>query len=316
MVQWRMIAQRLTVAGALAAFGAMGASCSSAGNPGGLPLPASDPSAASLSRALERVTIAQFADLPEYQGYYTPSAIASGPDKSLWITDTIDQDFGENVVVQIATSGKQLHTFYYGGKTSEGANFVDITAGPDGALWITDTYNAQILRMTTSGTYTGFSLGFLSPPSIVTGPDNALWFTAQSGNGSEIGRITTNFKETQYAASGGVHGITLGPDKALWYTEEMGNATGRITAKGKITQFTKGISSGANPYSIAAGPDGDCGLPSIRGGRIGRITTAGEVTEYSRYHARRIPVRNRCRGRRRDVVYRERELRLRILAGS
>ena len=160
---------------------------------------------------------------------------------------------------------------------------MDITAGPDGALWITDTYNGQILRMTTTGTYAGYALTNLSPQNIVAGPDKALWFTAQSvGNESEIGRITTDFKLNQYPANGGPYGITVGPDKALWFTEESANAIGRITTKGKVTNYTKGITAGSEPFSIAAGPDGALWFTEYMGGRIGRITTAGKVTEYSR----------------------------------
>ncbi len=279
-----MIALRFTLAAALAAFGVGTAGCSLAGNNNSLPRAANEPSAGLNFKAPRgHVTIAQFADLPEYQGYYGPTAIASGPHRSLWVTDTIDQDFGENAVVQIAKSGKALNTFYYSGITSEGADFMDIAAGPDGALWITDSYNGQILRMTTGGTFTGYGLSYLGPQGIVTGPDKALWFTALGdGSQSVIGRITTDFMLTQYAASGGVHGITVGPDKALWYTEETANAIGRITTKGKITELSKGISGGADPLWIAAGPDGALWFSEYKGGRIGRITTAGKVTEYSR----------------------------------
>jgi streptogramin lyase len=279
-----MIILRLTLAGALAVFGVGVAGCSLAGNGTALPRAANEPGAGlDFKAAKGRVAIAQFADLPEYYDYYGPSAIASGPRKSLWVTDTIDQDFGENAVVQIATSGKGRNTFYYGGLTSEGADFMDITAGPDGALWITDSYNGQILRMTTNGTYTGYPLSDFGPLGIVSGPDKALWFTAQGGGSrSEIGRLTTDFKLTQYDVSGDAYGITVGPDKALWFTEETANAMGRITTKGKVTEFTKGISSGADPFSIAAGPDGALWFTEYQGGRIGRITTAGKVTEYSR----------------------------------
>ncbi|MGA2761333.1 MAG: hypothetical protein ABSF08_13560 [Candidatus Cybelea sp.] len=82
----------------------------------------------------ERVRIKEFADLPQYYDDYAPSAIASGPENSLWVTDTIDQDYGENLVAQINTSGARLKTYYYQGLSTEGSSFQDITAGPDGAL--------------------------------------------------------------------------------------------------------------------------------------------------------------------------------------
>src|SRR5262249_6177435 len=128
---------------------------------------------------------------PVYYDYYSPSAIATGPDKALYVTDDIDQDFGECAVVRILPSGKSTNTFYYGGVTSEGASFEGITAGPDGALWITDEYNGQILRMTTGGDYTSYLLKTpASPFGITVGADKALWFTEYGS----IGRITTKGK--------------------------------------------------------------------------------------------------------------------------
>jgi virginiamycin B lyase len=225
----------------------------------------------------ERVRIKEFADLPQYSNDYSPSAIASGPEHSLWVTDTIDQDYGENLVAQINTSGARLNTYYYQGLSTEGSSFGDITAGPDGALWITDYYNSQIVRMTTDGTFSTFKL-YTPPIGITAGPDKALWFTEYSA----IGRITTKGSVTTYAVGTLDDDITTGPDGALWFTETTGNAIGRITTHGKVTTFTKGISSGAGPYSIAPGPDGALWFTEATGGRIGRITTSGKVTEYSR----------------------------------
>ena len=277
-----MALMRFTLVAVLAALAAGATGCSNSGGDapavGGLPLHLSPP--AQFARAGVKIT--EFADLPQDSGDEKPTAIASGPKKSLWVTETMDPNYGENAVVQIATSGKALNAFYYSGITSGGANFMGITTGRDGALWITDFYNKQILQMTTSGRYTGYALD-VAPLGIVAGPDKALWFTARGvGKESEIGRVTTAGNIAQFAASGGVYGITVGPDKALWYTEKTGNAIGRITTKGKITEFTKGISSGAYPFSIAAGPDGALWFTEYKGGRIGRITTDGKVTEYSR----------------------------------
>jgi virginiamycin B lyase len=264
-----------TMATALLAAGISGCSAPSTLTPGN----AGMQQRASFSSPLaeKRVRIKEFADLPQYSGEYSPSAIASGPEHSLWVTDEIDQDYGENLVAQINTSGTRLNTFYYQGLSTEGSSFQDITAGPDGALWITDYYNSQIVRMTTDGTFSTFSLN-TEPFGITLGPDKALWFTEYSA----IGRITTKGKVTIYPAGDLDDDITAGPDGALWFTELTGNAIGRITTHGKITIYTKGISSGAGPYSIAAGPDGALWFTEGTGGRIGRITTSGKVTEYSR----------------------------------
>ena len=55
-----------------------------------------------------------------------------------------------------------------------------IAAGPDGALWFTESYAAnKIGRITTAGTVTEFPIPTAAQPSrrIAAGPDGALWFT-------------------------------------------------------------------------------------------------------------------------------------------
>jgi virginiamycin B lyase len=120
--------------------------------------------------------------------------------------------------------------------------FEDIAAGPDGALWIADSGDLQILRMTTAGGFTSFPLQ-ASPQAIVSGPDHALWFVQNAFSQSSVVRITTT---------------------------------------GKMTTFTKGISSGTALEDIAVGPDHALWFTESTGNRIGRITTQGKVTEFSK----------------------------------
>ena len=58
-----------------------------------------------------------------------------------------------------------------------------ITAGPDGALWFTETFNGKIGRITTAGLITEFPVPakFGQLNMITAGPDGALWFTAIIG---------------------------------------------------------------------------------------------------------------------------------------
>ncbi|MFZ0032852.1 MAG: hypothetical protein WAK84_13385 [Candidatus Cybelea sp.] len=239
---------------------------------------------ASLTRpAKERVTITQFADLPRYYNFYFPTAVTVGPDGALWVTDDIDQDAGQSAIARIETSGKRTNAFYYQNDASP--SFEDIAAGPDGALWITDSGDGQILRMTTTGTFTTYPLNNADAEGIVAGPDHALWFVENYFQGAAVGRITTSGKITYFSAgisSGAtLHDITLGPDGALWFTESNGDRVGRVTKRGKITEYSAGITPGSEPYAITAGSDGALWFTEIGGGRIGRITTSGTVTEYS-----------------------------------
>lgn len=275
--------QRFGILPVLIALAASAAGCSGTPERAAM-MPAVEPA---VQRA-ERVKIREFNDLLAGSAYYAPSAIVSGPKGDLWVTDTVDQDFGENAVIQIAKSGTRLNVFYYGGVISEGSYFADIAAGPDGALWISDSYNGQILRMSTSGSYDGFPLGSYSsgnvPLGIAAGPDGALWFVGTQNFIPAVGRITTSgaikFFTTGITSSAYLRDIAVGPDGAMWFTETNTGKIGRITMHGKITEYSHGITYGAVPYSITAGPDKALWFTE-EAGRIGRITTKGHVTEYS-----------------------------------
>lgn len=228
------------------------------------------------------VSFTQFFDLIHYQ-YYFATSLTSGPDKALWVLDNVDQDFGESSVVRIDADGKKTAAYFYPNQASPA--FEDITEGPDGALWIADNADFQLLRMSTSGTFTGYTMNFSSPEAITSGPDKALWFTV-IGSSWEIGRSTTGGEITLYSAGipakARLHDIAAGPDGALWFTQSNPAAIGRVTTAGKITEFTKGVSKGSAPWSIVPGPDGALWFTELNGPRIGRITTAGAVTEYSK----------------------------------
>ncbi len=264
----------------LTALVALGWGCSGSGRvePAGATSGMAEP-----ARARERITIRQFFDLPNHPAYYFPTALTVGPDGALWVADDIDQDISESAIARITTSGQRTNTYYYQNEASPA--FEGIAAGSDGALWLTEWGDAQIVRLTTTGQFTTFPLGDEEPLGITNGPDGALWFAAD-GFHPAIGRITTQGKITNYSKglspNVALQDIAVGPDGALWFTESTGDRIGRITTHGKIEEYQKGISPRSKPYSVAPGPDGALWFTEAAGGRIGRITTGGSVTEYSR----------------------------------
>jgi virginiamycin B lyase len=166
---------------------------------------------------------------------------------------------------------------------------MNITTGPDGALWFTvgdvpGSSENQIGRITTAGVITLHSLPVGSRGSfgIAAGPDSALWFTESD----KIGRITTNGAITEYplrlAANGypaAATSIVAGPDGALWFTERNANMVGRITTAGGITEYPV-TTAGSNPTGIAVGPDGALWFTERGASKVGRITTSGVIAEY------------------------------------
>jgi streptogramin lyase len=108
-----------------------------------------------------------------------------------------------------------------------GSSPTNIAAGPDGALWFTQS--SKIGRITTAGVITEFIMQS-SPFAIAAGPDGALWVTESGDN--RIGRITAAGLISEFTiptGNSGPDGIAAGPDGALWFTENIANKIGRIT---------------------------------------------------------------------------------------
>jgi len=101
--------------------------------------------------------------------------------------------------------------------TVDGFPFV-IAAGPDGALWFTESSGEKIGRVTTSGSVSEFPItsppdpfGNSVPVGIAAGPEGALWFT--EFHTGAIGRSTTAGSMTTFdnPQDGGPQGIVGGP---------------------------------------------------------------------------------------------------------
>jgi virginiamycin B lyase len=179
-----------------------------------------------------------------------------------------------------------------------------IAAGPDGALWFTESSSDRIGRITTAGAVTEFPIPTpdSNPVGIAAGPDGDMWFTESSGN--KIGRITPAGVITEFPVptpDSFPAGITAGPDGALWFAESGANKVGRITTAGAVTElnlplpdFNFGFNPSGSSVGIAAGPDGalwytgyarvlyivQSSPPRLAvsvEGVVGRITTAGAV---------------------------------------
>ena len=114
-------------------------------------------------------------------------------------------------------------------------------AGPDRALWFTETNGRRIGRITTSGKVTVYSHGITGsevPNDLAVGSDGALWFTEYEFEDSfsivrsKVARITTSGAITEYSHvphSGAPSGIVQGPDGNMWFVETQINRLGRVT---------------------------------------------------------------------------------------
>ena len=115
------------------------------------------------------------------------------------------------------------------------SNPANITSGPDGNLWFTESTGNKIGRITPDGVITEFSIPTANtgPEAITTGPDGNLWFAEFNSNrigeisptGGAINEFTIPTSNSQPV------GITLGPDGNLWFAENAGNKIGKFNFK-------------------------------------------------------------------------------------
>jgi streptogramin lyase len=183
----------------------------------------------------------------------------------------------------LATAGGPSISEFETGLTHD-VHLWGITSGPDGNTWFTEESNNAVGRVTPGAVITEFTAGFPtgSPRGLVTGPDGNLW-VAQAGGDGAIARVTKAGEVTEFPVptAGDPNDVAVGPDGNLWYVDPVANVIGRITPEGSITEFTDGLSDGAEPMAIAKGPDGKLWFTEQKAGKIGRVTTAGVITEFS-----------------------------------
>jgi virginiamycin B lyase len=161
-----------------------------------------------------------------------------------------------------------------------------IAAGPDCAVWFTESAANKIGRVTASGDITEFTVPTSSsgPSRIVLGPDGAMWFSESDAN--KIGRVTTGGTFTEFpvpTAGSFPLGVATGPDNNLWFIEMSGHKIGRLTPAGVITEFLVPPlgSIPSFPRSIVAGADGNLWFSELFTGRVGRVTTSGDMTMFT-----------------------------------
>ena len=152
--------------------------------------------------------------------------IATGSDGALWIARFLDHGGRDSdEIVRLTTRGSAK-------RYTVGSGPYGVTAGPDGAIWFTETGAGAIGRLTIDGHLTQYPLNSgLVPGGIAPGPDGALWFTVGQSS-SFIGRITVHGHVTLYSVPGecnNTNAIAAGPDGAMWFT--CGQSIGRITTR-------------------------------------------------------------------------------------
>ena len=169
-----------------------------------------------------------------------------------------------------------------------GISTTEITAGPDGNLWFTDT-GANKVGMINPTTH---AISEFSVPTansglydITAGPDGNLWFTEWKAG--KVGMINpTTHAISEFPLPGGGNGdfrmITAGPDGNLWFGDAA-NEIGMINpTTHAISVFTLPSGDEAEPWGITAGSDGNVWFMETLVAHVGMINTSTHVvTEFA-----------------------------------
>jgi streptogramin lyase len=171
--------------------------------------------------------------------------LALGSDGNMWTAER--NDSAGDTIVRISPTGELTRFPLPQREVGPAA----ITAGPDGALWFTETFSPRIGRITTSGRITEFPVP--SPvDGITAGPDGNVWLAA-----GLIGRLTPKGDLKTYGLGGKQQAwgpIAAGPDGRIWFSDGPGSI-GRISPSGRITHVSL-PDRGWTVNSLTAGPDG------------------------------------------------------------
>ena len=195
---------------------------------------------------------------------------------NIWVAMHYNGVSGYTKLVQFDSSGALLSTY---DPSTATRNWTDFTTGPDGNLWIADSRNDQITKLTLS-TVTHAVVGSTNyaisgnPHGITAGPDGNLWFVEDD---STIGKITTGGTVTYYTVTSGrkPQRFTTGSDGALWFTALRSSgattdAIGRITTSGAVVEYEIPTSN-ADPWGITSGVDGALWFTEAASNKIGRL---------------------------------------------
>jgi len=155
----------------------------------------------------------------------------------------------------------------------------EITTGPNGNLWFTESGANKIGEMKPDGTLvTEVALPAGSDPQgIAAAPDGNLWFADFGTN--MIGRVSTaGALLPEIALPAGSHplGITAGPDGNLWFTELGTDKIGHVSTAGALLPEIT-LPAGSAPAGITTGPDNNLWFTDHGSSAIGHVSTAGTL---------------------------------------
>jgi streptogramin lyase len=237
--------------------------------------------------------------------------IAAGPDGDLWFIESDDQ---ADWIARMTPAGAVDHFALPAGHYASA-----IAVGPAGDPWFVERAG-RIGHVTAGGALSEIDLPGRAPLGITAGADGALWLTddvgasfvdrfdpgAAGGGGTDGGPALVEFPLSSAAAES----IVAAPDGGLWICETVfvagpreggaapdaggihsaGGKMAHRDAAGAVREFPTDTGSDG-PADVTIGPDGNAWFTDFENSRIGRITPDGVITEFPLPHAPVYPRR-------------------------
>ena len=164
-----------------------------------------------------------------------PQGLTFAPDGTLLVADSANGRI-ERFSIGADSVGTFLTTYGTPGPWGSGPGFLDtptgISTAPDGTIWVADTGNNSIQKMTPNGTWTRYRTAvviFRQPWGVTVAPDGSIW-VADSGNDRVVKMAsdgTVYFAKTGVdlgaGAFDGPHSIAFAPNGHVYVSDVWNN---------------------------------------------------------------------------------------------
>ncbi len=213
---------------------------------------------------------AHFVEYPVREASQMPTAIAPGPDGTVWFSIDLSDRIGrlrDGRIDLLPTGIKAIEP-------------VGLAAAPDGSAWFTDNAAHAVSRVAVSGEVTRVPL---DTPSVrlgrlAVGANGSVWFAEETGYSiSEIrdGKLIRHYYNSP---RGKPYGVAVAPDGTAWASLQSGDQIVRVGTDGAVKAFDL-PNAASVPSDVAVGPDGAVWFLEYRTSAIGRLV-AGAFQEF------------------------------------
>ena len=212
-----------------------------------------------------------FVEYPMTVASDIPTAVAVGPDDTVWFT------IGFADAVGMIRDGKIQRL----PKSKKNVEPVGLAVDADGAAWYTDPTEVLISRILPSGEIKSFPLGtpIARLGRMAMAPDGAVWFAESTAYGFtrlKDGVLTRNVPKS---VRGGPYGVAVDAKGIAWGTLQSGNQLIKISPGQEIAEYEI-PTPGSSPSDIAVDSSGNAWFVEFRGNKIGKFGD-GKFSEFN-----------------------------------